>query len=121
PYGDYAGQIVLTTDKPVCELNSVNQYVLPKQSLDVWLELDYKCTQPFSIGIRSIKGSSITDYYKLTLNSQKGWNKVYVQFSDEVSNLNGDTYQILIKAIKDTTVTDGIIWLDNVKLLHETL
>jgi hypothetical protein len=120
-YGSYAGYLYIDEAHPTCEAATIEDYDLPEGNQHIFLELDYRCNQSFSLGIRGLNtGQQIEDSWKLTLTQKDQWNKVYVQFSAEVANLNDESYQILIRADHELT-TPGEIFIDNVKLLYQEL
>ncbi|MDP4266019.1 MAG: hypothetical protein Q8880_01120 [Bacteroidota bacterium] len=113
--GTYCGQIALTTDKSKFECITLNSYSL-SAGTPVYLELDFKCEQEFTVGLVSEDG---TAYDVLTLNPTSSWKKVYVNLSNAVSSLTGNNkFYVYFQATLTTGLTTSNIYLDNIKLLH---
>lgn len=118
-YGSHVGSIFVSDAQPTCEVATIDDYILPMANFDVYLEMDYQCNQPFSIGLRgNIAGQQDQEFYKVTLNEKDEWNKIYVQLNNEVTSMGADNYQILIRADQDSSTTPCKIWIDNMKLIY---
>lgn len=101
--------------KPTAQIRTSNYYTLPVTGEAIYLELDYKCNQAFTVGV--IGGQSdVRDV--LVVNPSDSWNKIYVKLTDMVSTPpNYIYYYIYIKASKEVATPQ--IYLDNIKLVHE--
>lgn len=98
---------------------------LPRQGQDTYLELDYLCNQEFIVGLRAFGQQSLqdNDLVTITPTNKDGvlkWNKLYIEMTDMLQNTNlAVGHQVYIQALYDSTLTeDGIIALDNLKVLH---
>jgi len=88
--------------------------------LPVFLEINYRNTQAFEIGLQIIGPTgSITDLPIVVFApSPQEWKKQYVNFSPFLQRTPGYTYRILITARHEPTLgAIGSVWLDNLKLL----
>lgn len=86
---------------------------LPTGGTSVYLELNYKCNQPFSVGV--IGGSS-DERMMITVNESDEWNKIYVKLTDAISTTpTYSYYDVIIKATK--SVSSPEIYFDNIKLV----
>lgn len=89
---------------------------------NVFLELDYKCNQPFDVWLRANNSPNFLSSYIVTLAPQEGWNKIYIALSEVMGSITqsgaaaSTTYQVEFKAVKDEDVTQGEIYIDNVKV-----
>ena len=100
---------------------SCNKYILPKQEAPVFLELDYKCNSEFNVGIVGYASNNLVDVQQiaLTLRPTTGWNKVYVNLSNEISfALNSVKFGIFFSMVKNQDVSVSQIYIDNVKLIN---
>lgn len=96
--------------------NSGDGFVLPSGNSNVYLEINYKCNTPFTIGLTSGDGSQT--YPALVVNAQENWNKIYVQLSTAVSSIVSNRYKVYFEFLKDADNSDQKqIYLDNIKLL----
>ncbi|MBI1193961.1 MAG: hypothetical protein GC205_12445 [Bacteroidetes bacterium] len=86
----------------------------------VYLEMDYRCNQPFEVWVRSVplfSGTPISSFI-VSVAPKDDWNKIYVYLSEQLGQLDDAVYQISIQAIRDPGVEVGEIYLDNLKLLY---
>ena len=115
--GSNSGQIYLDDLHPSFEGKTLDEYVVTGSGSPVYIELDYKCNIPFTVGIYGISGlGNLTDY-RWNINPKTDWNKIYLNLTDDVASMAADKYQIMIKASKADSVSVGEIYLDNIKLL----
>jgi len=100
--------------KKVAQFESVSQsYALPKSGQPVYLEINYKCTQPFDIGVFS----GTTLIYVASVNTNENWNKIYIQLSTGVSTLPNSTCGLFLRAFRDGNASSSQIWIDNIKII----
>jgi hypothetical protein len=116
--GSRSAKIELTASENYFEAES-ETYNLPGGGTAVYLELDYRCNQPFDLWISFNASGSTISSYVLTMGSQEEWNKIYINLTDEASaTVNATNFRVVFKALKSTTVETGEIYLDNIKLIH---
>lgn len=95
--------------------SNTDLYQLPPNGVPVYMELNFKCNQPFDVGVYS--GSDFR--YCATANSSSGWNKIYVSLIAAVSTNPQSSYGFYFRAQRQTT-TDGAepyFFIDNVKII----
>ncbi len=114
--GNYSGAIYLDKDRPVYEGRSSSSYNFP-DGQPVYLEMNYKCEQPFEIGLYGKQQGATVYYYKWTINTKGSWNKIYLDMGADVTQLKADDYQILIRAVLSSDRSSSKIVLDNIKLV----
>lgn len=88
--------------------------------LPVFLELNYRNTQAFEVGLQIIGPTgAATDLPIVVFAPTQGeWKKQYVNFSPYLQRTPGYTYRILITARHEPTLgATGSVWIDNLKLL----
>ena len=100
-------------DKKVAMFETTIPYSLPKGGAPVYLEINYKASQPFDVGVLS--GSILQ--YAITVNGTDGWNKIYIQLSAAVSTLQSNTCSLYFRAFHDGTAPVQNFWIDNIKIL----
>lgn len=118
-FGNFCGKISLPEQNVFFEKSSFNSVQKSQFTGNlVFLELDYRCTVPFTVGVL-LRGGGVPDYpvYKVALTEQEEWNKVYIELSQEVSNELVESFQILFGTTTATTDI-GDIWLDNIRVIH---
>jgi len=117
--GTYSGIITLDNVIDTFECKTISAYVLPKSNSPVFVELNYKSNNPFTIGVYSNYSSySVkTDY--LTVNASSSWNKIYINLTSLISREStASDSKIYFSANTGNNVSNGVILLDNIKLLH---
>lgn len=85
---------------------------------DVYLEMDYKCTQPFIMGLIGVTNNGEKQLPIIRLNAKSDWNKIYVRLGPYV-NFNTDAFKfkVYFRLALDPTKTVGTVYLDNLKLI----
>lgn len=91
--------------------NSAALYNLPKSGAPVYLEINYKCNQPFSVGIYN----GLYTYVVAAINTSENWNKIYIQLSSGVGNNTSTLSGLFISAIKQTDHPE--FYIDNLKIV----
>jgi len=113
--GNYSGIINLTSEKPYALVATINNYVLPKASKPVFIEMNYKTNNAFKV---LIYGNATEAIEVLTINPNTDWNKIYLNVTP-MSNYSSNYtyYKIAFEATKSSDIEEGIILLDNIKLI----
>jgi hypothetical protein len=105
----------MSNSKPTSQIKTSTSMSLPVGGTPIYLELNYKCNQPFEVGV--IAGTTEVRP-ALTVNSSPEWNKIYIQLSQAVSTQpTYNYYDIYIKATKKSDVPTPEIYIDNIKLV----
>lgn len=123
--GNRSARMNVSKDNSWCAVGTNLIYMnLPANGTAVYLEMDYFTDVPFYVGLVGYDDINIPEpYYKLLLNPQPSWNKVYVRLTEELQILRRNGYRIAFQALYDSTYvgtgqTEQNVYLDNVKLLH---
>jgi hypothetical protein len=116
--GNY-GEITLENTKTLFEVKSIESYALPKNGAFNYLELNYKNTIPFVIGLYSNELQFITMHPIVIINPSNSWKKIYVNLTPVITRqLNAIDFNIFIASELPAGTTSGKIWIDNLKLIH---
>lgn len=101
---------------------------LPANGVPLYLEVDYKCNDAFSIGLQPIynNGNSKLPYGVFSANSTNGkWKKLYLDLATEVGseiaqNGVGTKFQIyfMVQKSGDPLIDNTHLYIDNIKLIH---
>jgi len=85
---------------------------------DVYLELNYKCNQPFNMGLIAKTFSGDRKVPIIRLNTKPDWNKIYVRLGPYV-NANGDAFRfkVYFEMNLEAGLNEGTAYLDNMKLV----
>ncbi len=114
--GNYSGAIYLDHDRGVYEGRSNNSYNFTSGQ-PVYLEMNYKCDQPFQVGLYGTQVGASVYYYKWTINAKDYWNKIYLDMGNDIGQLQATNYQVLVRAVFDSTRESSKILIDNLKLV----
>ena len=92
-------------------------FILPV-GRDVYLEMDYKCSQPFIMGLIGVTNNGEKRIPIIRLNPKSDWNKIYVRLGPYV-NFNTDAFKFKVyyRVALPSTETEGTVYLDNLKLI----
>lgn len=92
-------------------------FILPV-GRDVYLEMDYKCSQPFIVGLIGMTNNGEKWIPIIRLNPKSNWNKIYVRLGPYV-NFNTDAYKFKVyyQVGLPSTETEATVYLDNLKLI----
>jgi hypothetical protein len=112
------GKITVTTANQLCRVGTSQRFALPTDNRPVFLEMDYRCDIPFTVGITAHAGALFESQSKITLVVREDWNKIYLEFTPEVSLYNAPEYSIYLQAQLPFGQTEGHVWLDNLKLVY---
>lgn len=118
--GSDAATTSLTRAHPVIEVTtSVALTQLPKDGSPIWMELHYHGDVLLQIGLRGVApGINPVINYKLALFPKAEWNKIYINFTPDVQLSDLSEYQVVFRAELPDTLSEGSVYLDNIKLLH---
>ncbi len=117
-----AGKSVVTMDHPLMEVATSPVYTdLPSSGAAVFLELDYRSEIPLTVGTRHHSAvSAPQSIYKLVLLPNDKWQKIYVNFTEDIFIADASGIQIIFLASFDQNLglQQQAVYLDNIKLLH---
>ena len=111
----------ITTTDSVIECVTNNYYPLPK-GIDSYLEMNYRCDQPFLVGLyaKDLAGDDQT-YPVISLNASPTWNKIYIKLTPTVNavlQISGG-FKVYVGAVLQSGMTQGNVFIDNMKLIHK--
>ena len=120
--GTYSGQIHLDKDHTKYIGQSSKKFDdLPKGGQPVVLEINCKNTNNhFAIGMFVEEaGGNITIVTHLVVNPGPDWKKMYVNFTEIVSQYaNAKSFRVFFTSELESQNTEADIYLDNIKLMH---
>jgi hypothetical protein len=118
--GTGSGRIALTDSADFIQVATVPLLTsIPTNGTPVFVELHYKNTAEFSVGlVGHAPNSTPASVAILVLRPQSDWNKVYIDLVPALRASQLQGYQILITAAHDGTQEVSEILLDNLKVVH---
>ncbi len=116
--GNASGKITMDVNNPSFRFEMFEGIKIPAASVS-YLELNYKCDQPFFVGLKGDQTSGNPDREIILVNASPTWNKIYVSLGTAVRSLNGSsTFKIYCRSALSDGITSGTFYFDNFKLLH---
>jgi hypothetical protein len=114
-----SGKVVVPRGNSLAEFQSINSYDLPKNSANVYLEVNYKCEVPVLFGVIVDEGLQVTKAPVVTVLPRDEWNKIYINLVTEVSAYpNALDYKIFFGAINTDQNSTKTFFLDNLKIVY---
>lgn len=118
--GMSSGHIIFDTDTSAFERTTLFTFDRQENSgSSTFIELDYKCDLPLLAGWITYENNFIQRDYNVLIAPSAEWNKIYIDISEFVSQVDIDRYSIsFASAISPTDAFPASIYLDNIKLVH---
>lgn len=117
--GKNSGMILLTDSTDYFRLITTDPYILAGRNLPSMLEMDYNSDVILYIGMFANLATGVKQIPLFNAFPTNGWNKVYINLSDEVAaNPNNTEYKIYIEVYRSKGSPRPRIIIDNVKLIE---
>jgi hypothetical protein len=92
---------------------------LPRLTNSVFLEMEYKNNQEFSVGLIARNPQADQAIKILSFFPSENWNKVYVNLTPTArANIEANGFYLYFYAQKKPEVTKGEIYIDNLKIVY---
>jgi hypothetical protein len=122
--GGNSGRMTILPGTLITEIATSKEYVLPRQDQFVYLELNYRVTHPLSVGVYALSPSTVQQQRTMILNptvDENGnyfWNKIYIDLAPTLGPfIDATSYKIYMGALADTSGTQPLFLVDNIKLI----
>ena len=117
--GSGAGYIYLGSASGYSENIASNSPAFkPVVGQNIFLELNYKCSIPFQVGVETdFASGDVYKEYVAGINKKDTWNKIYINLNDFVNAHQGVNYHIILRAGLDNGEANGWILVDNLKVI----
>ncbi len=118
--GMSSGQILFDTDTSAFERTTLFTFDRQENSgSSTFIELDYKCDIPLLAGWITYDNNFIQRDYNVLIAPSSEWNKIYIDISEFVGQVEIDRYSIAFaSAISPSDAFPASIYIDNIKLVH---
>lgn len=113
--GKGSGYIKLDAKHPSSETIYNTGFPIPQGN--AFLELNYKCTTSFVVGLQTLVSGNIVAEYFGGVKPKSNWNKIYIDLSTFTAANKGSEYRLMIKATLDSGLSEGEVLLDNIKVI----
>ncbi|MCX7696366.1 MAG: hypothetical protein N2Z72_01575 [Bacteroidales bacterium] len=118
--GNFSGKMVVDKIRPEAIVISHQPYALPSLGY-TFLEMHYKTTDKFVVGMYINKQDRIIEHPFLVINPTEKWKKIYVNFTPLIGREGTATsFVLFIKLQCPSDKAQAVLWLDNIKLMHST-
>jgi hypothetical protein len=117
--GGFSGVIYLSDTNNIFEGSTVNSWTLPKNGTPIFLEMNYRNNNLFTVGVIGTGSTQVVQEPVMVLNHSDNWNKIYINLTPTVDGMtNATEFKIFFGALKESGVTSPRILIDNVKLVR---
>lgn len=114
--GTFSGVIELSEDVPWSE--SIMNTGIAITPGEAFLEINYKGTADFSVGLFNTLNTGIDAYqYFWGVKASDTWKKIYIELAGYTSNNPGKDYKLIIKSELPQGQTSAYVAIDNVKIV----
>jgi hypothetical protein len=114
-----SAELGLSPDTPIgtiAQVESTSSFTLPKNTGDVFLELNYKCNDIVYVGLVG-DGEQLKSV--INLKPQAEWNKIYIQLAEGISvEPVSSKYKVYFSLVKNAGQPSPKVYLDNIKLIY---
>ena len=122
-YGNFYGHIALTQADSLWFGYITPSVYLPQSGAEVYLEIDYWNSNSLLTGLFAYTPSGTLSHPNIQLNPQEAsdvqWKKIYIDLKELVSNsIGANSFSAYFNAGIDPGLTNGDIYIDNIKLIH---
>ncbi len=101
------------------EIATKELFNLPQAGAPVFLELDYKNTTSFLVGVYVNYPESVVQKDLLWVNPKQDWNKIYVNLTSIISQgINASSFKVFIGMRRDFSESQNEIYFDNLKVVY---
>ena len=118
----YSGYVSLNSSDSITNfcVASDAYYDLPNQGNSIFLEIDYKCTEAFEVGLFA-KISNVENIPLVYVNPTPVWNKIYINLGPNITdNQSAEYFKFYIAGMIDDKDADAEAeyYFDNIKLVY---
>lgn len=113
-----AGVMTADAANPQVVAVSTDYFTLPNDGREIFLELDYKNTHVFDVGLLVLQGGQTSSLYKLSIAPRSYWNKIYINFTPEIGRLQATSYKLIFNLSLQEGEAPASVSLDNIKMVH---
>ena len=97
---------------------STQNLVLPQQGAPVYLEIDYKCSTEFLVGVYVNYSQNIEKKDLIWVTSKQDWNKIYINLTQTISeSIGAVSFKVFINFRRIDPNNFEEISFDNIKIL----
>ncbi len=118
--GANSAVIFLDQNNSYFEARTSQKYFTPPQGFAVYLEISYKTTNVFSVGVykNTVTGTEKVNPF-LNIRANSAWNTMYIELTDYMKvHTDAISFEVYFSAALETGLSSSTIYIDNAKLIH---
>lgn len=117
--GEFSGVIELNEDNREVILSTRTLFTdLLETRPYVWLEIDFRSDVPVRFGVSGNQGGQAVRRFDPGFFPRSDWTKIYFNLSETIFRSGLENYRFDINAVLPEGMTEGNVYLDNMKLLY---
>ena len=118
--GNTYGKIVISGEEGEIFECRTNSIILPKDR-QVFLEMDYKSSSTFVVGIYATNSQTTQKTAIIYLNDKEDWNKTYISLNESISTFGNaySNYNIFFGMSRNIEQESNELLLDNIRIVYE--
>tara|TARA_B110000238_G_C16080956_1_gene419411 strand:- start:89 stop:943 length:855 start_codon:yes stop_codon:yes gene_type:complete len=98
---------------------STQDLILPQQGAPVYLEIDYKCSTEFLVGVYVNYSQNVEKKELIWVTSKEDWNKIYINLTQTISeSIGAESFKVFLNMRRMGSSYSEEISFDNVKILY---
>ena len=98
---------------------STQDLILPQQGAPVYLEIDYKCSTEFIVGVYVNYSQNVEKKELIWVTSKEDWNKIYINLTQTISeSIGAESFKVFLNMRRMGGSVSEEISFDNVKILY---
>ena len=98
---------------------STQDLILPQQGAPVYLEIDYKCSTEFLVGVYVNYSQNVEKKDLIWVTSKQEWNKIYINLTQTISeSIGAVSFKVFVNMRRMGDSNSEEISFDNVKILY---
>lgn len=114
--GNTCAQIILDAARQKLELSSIEEFDLPSQGANVWLEIAYRGSIPLQAGLVANRNGFVSILNQNTVIPKDEWTILYLNFTPLASANAGSKFKLWLGV--DAKGESGNIYIDRLRLIH---
>jgi len=121
--GEESGRIEVSVGAEAVRVRTVEQEYQLTNGAPAFLEMDYRCDQPFAVGLFGFRSGQEWQHPAMVLTATDDgvnpvWNKIYIDLAPLVTAQGpADHFEVYFECFLESGRTSGSVGIDNVRIL----
>ena len=121
--GDESGRIEVSVGAEAVRVRTVEQEYGLQNGAPAFLEMDYRCDQPFAVGLFGFRSGQEWQHPAMVLTATDDgldpvWNKIYIDLAPLVTAQGtADHFEVYFECFLESGRSTGTVGLDNLRIL----